>query len=195
MAKTVGNTHLAWQDIASNVVVIGAAIDATTLRAIAFNILVGRAGGTAYTLNYPTLRIEASGKAAGNDTWIPLLALQPAVGASIANTTLNGAVSAGATTCVVTSATNIVRGDLLFLGHTTLTANYELVRIQTVSGTTLTFEEACTNAHDTGALVTDQADVFFPAFDVSTFSRMRVVINNEGNVVGLRAQVLYNTFA
>ena len=193
--KTVGNSHLAWQDIAANAVATGVAIDITTLRAIAFHVLLGRAGGTAFSTNYPTLRFEASGKSTGNDAWIPLLHLQPAVGASIANTTLNGAVSAGATTCIVTLATNIAIGDSLFLGHTTLTANYELVRVKAISGTTVTFEEACTNAHDTAALVTSQPERYWEPFDVSPYTRGRTVIDNAGNAQALRAQVLYTTFA
>ena len=194
MAKTIGVSLLAWQDVAANVVVISAAIDVTLPRAIAFHASIARNGSVAYVANYPTLRLDASGKASGNDAWIPLLSIQPAVGSAIAGTTLNGAVAAGATTCVVTSATNIAVGDRLFLGHTTTPANYELVRVSAISGTTVTFEEACTNAHDTAAVVTSQPESYFPALDVSTYSRVRAVIDNAGNTQALKVQVLYNTF-
>ncbi len=195
MAKTTGNIALAWQDIANNAVVIGAAIDVSTLRVIALHILVGRAVSTLFNTNYPTFRIEASGKASGNDAWIPILPLQPSLGNNVAQTTANGAISAGATTCVVTSATNIAAGDSLFLGHTTTVANYEIIRVKSIAGTTVTFEEACTNAHDTGALITSQPHRYFPALDMSPYSRLRLVVDNGGNGVGIKAQVLYTTFS
>ena len=193
-SKTIGTSLIAWQDIASAAQVISSVITVTTVWAIAFMIQLARGTGTAFTAGWPNVRIEASGKASGNDTWIPLLTLQPEVGASIVNTTLNGAVSAGATTCVVTSATNIAIGDRLFLGHTTTVANYEIVGVKLVSGTTVTFEEACTNAHDTAALVTDQTFERFPALDVSAYSRVRVIADNANSGQAIKAQVLYNTF-
>ena len=192
--KTIGTSTHAWQDIASAAQVIGAAIDVSTKFGIAFHIQLGRGTGTAFTTGWPSVRISGSGKASGNDKWIPLVTLTMAIGASIVNTTLNGSISAAATTCVVTSATNIAIGDMLFLGHTTTVANYELVKVKLVSGTTVTFEEGCTNAHDTGALVTDQAEAYFPYLDVSGYSRVRVVIDNANSGQAIRAEVLYNTF-
>ena len=193
-SKTIGTATHIWQDVASTAQVIGAAIDVSTKWGISFNIQIGRLTGTAFTAGWPNIRIEASGKASGNDTWIPLIVLQPAIGTSIAATTLNGAISAAATTAVVTSATNIAIGDYLFLGHTTTPANYELVRVKSISGTTVTFEEAITNAHDNTAVVSDQAESYFPAFDVSEYSRVRVVIDNANSGQGIKVQVLYNTF-
>jgi hypothetical protein len=190
--KTIGTSHLAWQDIASAAQVIGSAIDVSTAWAIAFNVQVGRLTGTAFTDGWPNVRIEASGKASGNDKWVPIDILQPDAGSSIAATTLNGAISAAATSCVVTSATNIAAGDLLFLGHTTTPGNYELVRVKSVSGTTITFEEACTYAHDNTAVVTDQAQEWFPVYRVDAYSRIRVVIDNANSGQGIKAEVLYN---
>lgn len=193
-SKTIGTSLLAWQDIASAAQVISSVIPVDTKWAIAFNIRLGRLTGSAFTAGWPNVRIEASGKASGNDSWIPLLSLQMAVGASIAATTLNGAIIATATTCVVTSATNIAIGDYLFLGHTATPGNYELVRVKLVSGTTVTFEEACTYAHDNTAVVTDQAEAYFPMLDVSAYSRVRVVIDNANSGQGMKAEVLYNLF-
>ena len=75
----------------------------------------------------------------------------------------SGAVSAGATSFVVSSATNIAVGDLLYLGDSSA-ANWEIVRVKGVSGTTITPEEAVTFAHANGAAVTDQAETVSPAF-------------------------------
>jgi hypothetical protein len=115
------------------------------------------------------------------------------LGATIANTTLNGAVSAGAGSCVVTSATNIAAGDILFLGHTTDTTKFEIVRVKSVSGTTVTFEENCVFAHDNGAAVTDQAEHYaLGPYDLSTYSRVRGVIENQsGQTANFRS--VYST--
>jgi hypothetical protein len=191
--KTIGAVAHAWQDIASAAQVISSVIDVSSKWAIAFAVFLGRATGSAFTAGWPNVRLEASGKSSGNDAWIPLLTLQPAVGASIVNTTLNGAVSAGASTITVTSGTNIAAGDLLFLGDSS-TSNYELVRVKSISGTTVTLEEPCTYAHANAALVTDQAEAYFPTLDVSAYSRVRVIVDNVNSGQGIKAQVLYNTF-
>lgn len=193
-SKTIGTSLLAWQDIASAAVVISSAVNVASLWGVGFFILLGRGTGAAFTPGWPNIRIEMSGKSSGNDLWIPRLVLSPSIGASIVSTTLNGAISAGATTCVVTSATNIAIGDYLFLGHTTTPANYELARVKLVSGTTVTFEEAITNAHDNGALVTDQSESYNPVLDVSTDGRARVVVDNANSGQGIKVEVFYNTF-
>jgi hypothetical protein len=188
-SKTIATSVLAWQDVATGAVALSAAIDVSTKWAAAFNVLLGRRSGTAFTAGWPNVRFEASGKSSGNDSWVPLFSYQMQVGANIANTTLNGAVSAGATSCVVTAATNIAAGDLLFLKGDTDAGN-ELVRVKGVSGTTVTFEEACTNAHASGNAVTDQAESTFPAFDVSSYARVRVVADNANGGQTFAAQCL-----
>ena len=178
MNKTQGISVLAWQDIATGAVVLSAAQDVSTKFSASFFVQLGRNSGSAFTSGWPNIRIEASAKVSGDDTWTPVTIFQPAVGASIAATTLNGAISAGASSCVVTSAANIAIGDMLFLGHTTTPANYELVRVKGVSGTTITFEEACTKAHDNTAVVSDQAERYTASIDVSSYGRLRVVVDN-----------------
>lgn len=193
LSKTVNTSLLAWQDIASAADVIGSAVDVSTKFAASVWVFIGRLTGTAFTAGWPNIRIEVSAKASGTDAWIPIATFQPAVGASIASTTLNGAVSAAATTFVVTSATNIAAGDILFLGHTTTAANYELVRVKSLSGTTITPEEAVTNAHDTAAVVTDQAEVYVAQIDLTAVGRIRAVADNANSGQGIKIQALMST--
>lgn len=196
LTKTAGSTAISWAngDLASAAQYISGAFSVATAYAVAFDIQVARRTGTAFTSDWPKVRIESSAKASGNDAWSPAYTFVMPVGASIANTTLNGAVSAGATTCVVTSATNIAIGDVLFLGHTTTPANYELVRVKLVSGTTVTFEEACAYAHDTGAQVTDQAEKPAPVvIDCAAYTRLRVICDNANSGQAAACQVLYTT--
>ena len=185
---------VAWQDIASAAQVIAADIDVSTKFGAQFFTDLGRLTGSAFTAGWPNVRIEASGKSSGNDAWAPVASYQMAVGASIAATTLNGAITAGATSLVVTSATNIAVGDLLFLGHTSDVTKYELVRVKAVSSTTITFEEACTYAHDNGCLITDQAEKWTAYIDCSGIKRLRVVVDNVGSGQGIKCRVVHNTF-
>src|SRR5215813_2268603 len=99
--KTIATSVIAWQDVANAAQVISSVQSVSSTLAASFNIQLARESATAFTAGWPNVRIEVSGKASGNDKWIPLQSFQPALGASIANTTLNGAVSAAATNCVV----------------------------------------------------------------------------------------------
>jgi len=192
ITKTQGTSLLAWQDIATANVVIGTAQDVSTKLAATVFVRVARRSGSAFTAGWPNIRIEASAKSSGTDSWAPLVVFQPAVGASIANTTLNGAVSAAAATFVVASATNIAAGDLLFLGDSS-TANYELVRVKSLSGTTITPEEAVTYAHANSAIVTDQAELYVASLDLTAVGRVRAVADNANSGQSISVQVLMVT--
>lgn len=191
LAKTQSISVLAWQDIASAAMAISSAQSVATKFAATFFIKVARLTGSAFTAGSPNIRIE--GSASTTVGWIPLATFQPAIGATIAATTLNGAVSAGASSFVVTSATNIAAGALLFLGHTTLPANYELVRVKSVSGTTITPEEPVVNAHDTGALVTSQAEEYVAQIDCTAIYNLRAVADNISSGQGIKVEVLMTT--
>jgi hypothetical protein len=192
--KTAAQVLTAWQDIVATAQVISAAQDIAAKFAAAFSIRLARRSGSAFTAGWPNVRIEASALAAGNDSWVAVYSYQMQIGANIANTTLNGAIVAGAGTCTVAAATNIAVGDILFLGHTADVTKYELVRVKAVAGNVVTFEELCTFAHDNGAPVTDQAEAVFPAFDLSAYVRVRAVIDNAGNTQNIAAQIVMATF-
>lgn len=193
--KTEDIALLAWQAVASAACAASSARDASTLLGVGIGIKLARTTGTAFTAGWPNVRVEVSPASSGNDAWQAASVFQPAVGASIANTTLSGAVTAGDTTCGVASATNIAVGDLLFLGHTTDTTKYELVRVKGVSGTTITFEEACTYAHDSGAQVTDQAEQWACELDLTSWARYRVVADNAGSGQGIAVRALATEWA
>ena len=191
--KAIESPFLAWQDIANATQVISADLDCTTISVLAVAIRLGRGTGTGFTAGWPNVRIEASFAISGNNSWIPLYIFQPMTGANVASTTLNGAVSAGASSFIVTSATNISTGDILFLGDAS-PANYELVRVKGTSGTSITPEDLIVHSHTTGALVTDQASMIYPAFDLSPYLRARVVADNANSGQAIRLEVLATSF-
>jgi len=148
--KTQDISLLAWAAVPTATVTMSSVLDLITAPAkfaASIFVYIGRQSGSAFTTGWPNIRISASPRASpANDAWVPLDVYRPSEGASIANTTLNGAILAGATSCVVTSATNIAAGDLLFLGDAS-SANWEIVRVLSVAGTTVNFEEEIGRAH------------------------------------------------
>jgi hypothetical protein len=194
LTKTIATVVTDWATaIAADAQAGHTAIQTVTNKlAASFGVALARSTGSAYTVG-PKVRIEASYHGSNNQAWRQLDAIQMAVGASIANTTLNGAVSANAATFVVTSATNIAAGDILFLGDASA-ANYEIVRVKSVSGTTVTPEENVVNSHTTGAQVTDQAEIYsLGPYDLSTFARVRVILDNVGTGQGVYFRSIMNT--
>ena len=192
-SKTVQTALIAWQDIASAAEVISSAFDCSSKWAGACDIRIGRRTGSAFTAGSPNIRIEASIQTTNKD-WTPIFIYQPIVGTNIANTTLNGAVTAGASTFVVTSATNIAVGDILFLGDASA-ANYELIRVKVVSGTTITPEDVLLFDHANAAIVTDQAEMALtPALDLSCYNRIRTVVDNLSSGQNISVQVTLVTF-
>lgn len=189
-SKTSGQTLSAWADVASAAVSVGSPVDVSTKLGATVFARLGRGTGSAFTAGWPNIRIEASFKSSGDNSWFPLVTFQPGVGvATLVNTTLSGAVSAGATSFGVTSASNIAVGDILFLGDGTASSNYEIVRVKGVSGTTITPEENVVNAHTSGALVTDQAEIYQANLDLSSIVRIRAVIDNAGSGQAIKTEV------
>lgn len=192
--KTVQTALLAWQDVSSTAQVISSSFDCSGKWSGAIGISLARRTGTAFTAGWPNIRIEASKKASpDNASWIPIFTYQPGVGSNIVNTTLNGAVSANASTFVVTSATNIAIGDILFLGDSSA-SNYELVRVKSLSGTTITPEANVVNAHANSAIVTDQAEMAFPAIDLKEYVQLRAVADNANSGQAISVEVTLTTF-
>lgn len=192
--KTNQTALLIWTDLAAATYTEGTAYNCATTISCAVTIKMGRLTSTAFTAGSPIIRIQGSVKTSGNDQWTDLATYIPQVGASISSTTANGAISANAATFVVTSATNIAAGDLLFLGHTTTPANYELIRVLSMSSTTVTpAGHNVVNAHDTGCVISDQAEESIMTFDLTAFNRIRAVIDNIGSGQGIKVEVGFTT--
>lgn len=188
--KAAQTDLLAWQDVAAAAYVEGSALDVSAMFAAAICIKIGRQTATAFTAGSPNIRIQGSIKTTGLTEWTDLWVYQPGVGvATIAKTTTNGAITANDATFVLTSGTNIVASDFLFLGHTTLTAKYELIRVKSISSNTVTPVHNVVNAHDTGANVTEQAEEAVGIIDLSGIMRLRAVADNIGSGQGIYVEV------
>src|SRR6266404_130006 len=102
--KVVQTALIAWQTVNNGVQAFSSTFNCSPSLGGSVGISIGRRTATAFTPGWPNIRIEASKKQSpDNASWIPLLVYQPGIGASIANATINGAVSANAATFVVNS--------------------------------------------------------------------------------------------
>ena len=168
----------AWQNLSAASYVVGSALDISAMWNGRVTIEIGRLVATAFTSGGPAIRIKGSCATSGNDEWTDLFTYIPQIGASVAATTANGAISANAATYTATSASGITAGDLVFLGHTTTPANYEILEVLSVSSNTITPVNNVVNAHDNGCVITDQAEKQIIAIDFSGLMRIRADIDN-----------------
>ena len=191
VTKTVQTDLLAFQDLNTGGEVLGTEFNAANYSTASFGVRLGRRTGSAFTAGWPNIRIDANPASSGG-SWIPIYTFQPVLGGTIANTTLNGAVSANAANFVVASSTNISAGDILYLGDSSFNTNtttYELVRVKSVTASTVTTEDPVVNAHPSGAIVTDQAEMQYPTINILAYRRIRAVFDNANSGQACSAQV------
>jgi hypothetical protein len=133
-------------------------LDLTTKRGAWLNGFIGRRAATALTRS-GMIAIRPT----QNSTQPlpgPRFDMVSSIAAAI-STTLNGAVSAAATSYVLTSATSFAVGDILCLHSDDSTASrVEFSRVHSISSNTITPEFDVAIAHNNADRVTTQADAF-----------------------------------
>lgn len=180
LAKTAAQALLAHTQLATATQAMGAAVDVSTKVGPGVVIVkMGRTVATALGANV-AFRIEGSAKTSGNDEWVPIYEWTSGNGTTAANaSTVNDAsFNSADTSFTISSATGITGGDLLYLRETGTPANSEWVRIGSVSGTTITLEEAVTRNHTNGITTTDLAEMWSIPVDIAGHVRIRLVANS-----------------
>ena len=164
------------QQIASNSVLKGSVQDVSTKFAGTFYLWLGRDDTVGVLTTGVDLRLEGSGKASGDDAWIPLVSFRSGVATPEAEA-VSGTEAAAATVIEVASTTNLAVGDLVLLKNSTI-GNSEFGEIiAVVSNTSITLLDGLTNAQ-TGSTWYNRGERFVFAVDVTSFKRLRVICNN-----------------
>lgn len=191
LTKTQGGTLLAHTQQATAAITIGSAVDVSTKMGATAFIKMGRAATTALT-NEVNFRIEASAKSSGNDEWVPIIQWTSSNGktATSASTVNDASFNAADSSFTITSATGIVAGDHMYLRETGTPGNSEWVRIQGVSGTTITLEEPCTRAHTNGIATNDLAESWAFQIDCQAIGRLRLVVDTASAASGQTVDVI-----
>jgi hypothetical protein len=175
--KTIETTLFTGADCASGSMYIGSEIDVSTKFQVAAFVRLGRTVTTALS-NYVGFKLEASARASGADFWVPVYVWQNAdiavTGIIPASNLLNGATSAGATTYALDSATGQNAGDLVFFYEST---KYEWARTKSVSSVTATPLDPLVYAHADNCIVLDRGEEWVIPLDVSSYKRLRLVVD------------------
>lgn len=171
--KTQNQTLLQLQSVAASTVVVGSAVDVSTIWAATVFARFGRRSATAAGAG-ANIRIEASPYASGNGFWSPLAILTTNFAACEAEA-VSGTVNSNTNVITVASTTNLAAGDLIFIDNGTM-SNSEWGRVKSVvSNTSVTIEDNLLNAQ-TGATLYDSAEIYTPMnFDLSDIGQIRVV--------------------
>lgn len=190
-SKTAARVLLAHTQQATAVVTVGSAIDVSSLLSGVVFVKLGRTVATALG-NQVKFRLEASAKTSGNDEWVPIREWTSGNGTTAASSsTVNDAsFNAGDTSFTITSATGIAAGDLLYLRETGTPGNSEWVRVLSVSGTTITLEEAVTRNHTNGINVADLAEQFAFHVNLEAVARLRLVVDSASAASGQTVDVI-----
>jgi len=186
--KTLAVVLLSPASLTNNGRLVGTAVNVSGVHSIGLTMWLARLDATAHASPWAQIVVEGSPESSGTSMFSPIARLVMPAGASIAATTNNGAISAGATSFVVTSATNIAAVALLWIGDIT-PENWEIVRVQSVSTTTINIDGAFQFNHTTGYNVVSQAEIVtIPSLDVTGLAQIRVAcLNQSGRTVIAKA--------
>ena len=141
----------------------------------------GRAATTAFGTNGTEYRIEASQKASGNDTWVPIASLlaDSAVAQSCA---ASGNHAAGAGTITILSGTAVAIGDEIFWANSATPGNSEWMRVTAVSGTaSFNILYPLTYAQSAAVSMYTKAQRIPLSLNVEAITRARVIVNNNAS--------------
>lgn len=182
---------IALQEVAANTQLVGTPLDTSTIFSGTAAVRLGRKVLTALNAGVK-IRIEGAMKTSPLGWWVPLVEVQSGV-AAVNATTLSAGASAGATSFAVTSATGIAYGSILTLFDGT-PADSEIVRVKSISGTTVTPEEALVKAHASGIIVTNGVEIWSPLpLRLIDFTQIRAVVDNQGVNYNILVEVPLST--
>jgi len=179
--ETIETELLAHTAVAASAQAVSSVLSLVGVKKATVFIDHGRAATAAFGTAGTEYRIEVSQKASGNDTW---RALTTVVASSVAASSIKATADTPAGSAVIasTSATTLVKGDIIYWANTVTVASGEWGRVVVVAaGTSITLQDALTNAQDSDTNIYNKGEQFVVALDVEAKSRMRVVVNNNNS--------------
>jgi hypothetical protein len=187
--KTANQTLIALQKIAANGVVVGTPVNVSSKLGGLIYARFGRRSASAATAGV-NIRLEASSKDSGDNSWFPFAILTTAYAACQSQTL--GTTAAGQKVLAMASTTGIAAGDVLFIDNATA-ANCEWGRVSSiVANTSATIEDNLINAQ-TGNTVYDSAEIYAPIALPEGAVRVRAVIDGSQFTQAFAVEVLMST--
>lgn len=187
--KTANQTLIALQKIAANGVVVGTPVNVSSKLGGLIYARFGRRSASAATAGV-NIRLEASSKDSGDNSWFPFAILTTAYAACQSQTL--GTTAAGQKVLAMASTTGIAAGDVLFIDNAAA-ANCEWGRVSSiVANTSATIEDNLINAQ-TGNTVYDSAEIYAPIALPEGAVRVRAVIDGSQFTQAFAVEVLMST--
>lgn len=188
-SKTQGTSLLSVQNLANNTVLISSAQDVSSkFRATVF-VWIGR--DTTTSLTAPVnVRVQASAKSSGDDTWADVAFVQTQI-ATAGTNALSGSSNASGQKTLTAASTNwsvsFASGDYVFIKNGTI-GNSEFARLkQVTAATTVDAFDNLTNTQ-TSANVYNKAEMFTFDIDVLAIGRIRVAVDTLGTGQAVNVQ-------
>ena len=175
--KTIQTELLAITAVAADAQQKSSELDLTNISTATILIDHGRTATTAFVVAGTEYAVQVSQKATGNDTWRTIASVVCDITAA-SEITAAGAEAAGQTVIETASTTGLAAGDIVFWVNTTL-ANSEWGKIVSlITNTSFTLLDGLTNAQAAAQKIYNKAQQFALSFNVTGFTRLRVVVNN-----------------
>lgn len=183
LIKTIQTELLGITSVAANAQQLSSTLDLTSVRKVAIFIDHGRTATTAFVVAGTEYRIEVSQKASGDDAWVPILSVVADIAAAT-EITADADEAAGQTLIEIGANTPAVN-DYVFWRNATI-ANSEWGKVVAIAaGVTFTLQDGLTNAQAAAQLIYNKAERFALALHVETFTRLRVVVNNNNGTTNV----------
>jgi hypothetical protein len=190
-SKTPATSLLSLQSVAASSVLLSSAVSVATKYAISVFCHFGRRSATAAGAGV-NFRLEGSSKSSGDGHWYPIATYTTDFVAAEAEA-VSGTEAAGSTVIEVASTTNLTAGDIIYFDNGTI-ANSEWARVKSVvAATSVTLEDAITNAQ-TGATLYDRAEIFgFINVPLDAVTRIRLVVDGASFTQAFAVESHYTT--
>ena len=185
ITKTIETELLGITLVAAGAQQLSAELALTNMKKATIYIDHGRTATTAFVVAGTEYRIEASQKATGNDTWRTIASVECIITAATA-ITADGNEAAGQTLIEIGANTPAI-GDILFWQKTApnLAQSEWMKVVAIVGGTSFTIPDGLTNAQLAAEIIYNKAEQFVLSLDVSSFTRLRVVVNNNNGTTNV----------
>lgn len=183
IAKTIQTELLAPTAVAANAQQLSSVLALANVKKATIFVDHGRTATTAFVGAGTEYRIEASQKAAGNDTWVPLASVVCDIAAATA-ITADGNEATGETVIDI-GANTPAKGDYIFWQNANLALCDWGKVVAITAGVDFTLQDGLTNAQLAAQLIYNKAERFALSLDVEAFTRMRVVVNNNNGTTNV----------
>lgn len=185
VTKTIQPELLAITAVPANTQQTSSVLSLAGVRKVTIFIDHGRTAVTAFVVAGTEYRIEASQKASGNDTWVPVASVVCEITAPVA-IVMDGAEAAGATRIECTAVVP-TKGDWVYFKNATI-GNSEWAKVVLVdAGVGTEYFDILDGLTNVQAAITmyNKAERFALTLDVEAFTRLRVVVNNNNGTTNV----------